>query len=225
MKKNIYSFYLFFYLFCTFDKNFIVNFRDVRTKSSSRVRQQPMNMTPHNLKQLTLFDFFKRIMGFREAEDVVITTEMTTPTSQVFSIPNPADCLSDSFYDKIKVKRRLFEDTWRPVNKRPRLASSSSTADNEPYEVDGRQVDDNELRVKLAKEESKLFRIEGYLSRIDHEKEMWLLKQKRVKRTMLKLKWKIKNNIRDGENSWQSKSVAEEEYDFETEALDDTESD
>ena len=46
-----------------------------------------------------------------------------------------------------------------------------------------------------------------------------------MKRTMLKLKWNIKNNIRDGENSLRSKSVGEEEYDFETEALDDTESD
>jgi hypothetical protein len=185
-----------------------------------------MNMAPHNLKQLTLFDFFKRIIGFRETSDVVITTEMDTPTSRVFSIPDPADCLSDSFYDKLKVKRRLYEDTWRCVNKRPRLASSSSTVDNGPHEVGRRKVDDgNELRVKLAKEESKLFRIEGYLSRIDHEKQMWLLKEERVKRTMLKLKWKIKNNIRDGENSLRSKSVAEEEYDFETESLDDTESD
>ena len=182
-----------------------------------------MNMASQNLKQLTLLDFFTRV-GFHEAYDVAMTNEMRTPISQVFSIPDPVDSLSDSFYDKIRVKRRLFEDTWGHVNKKTRKASYSSSPDSSNSGRGG-IVDVSEVRVKLAKEESKLFRIEGYLSRIDHEKQMWLLKEKRVKRTMLKLKWKIKNNIRDGENSLRSKSVDEEEYDFETEALDDTESD
>ena len=179
-----------------------------------------MNMASHNLKQLTLLDFFTRV-GVHEAYDVAMTNEMRTPISQVFSIPDPVDSLSDSFYDKIRVKRRLFEDTWGHVNKKTRNSSSSDSSNLGREKI----VDVSEVRGKLAKEESKLFRIEGYLSRIDHEKQMWLLKEKRVKRTILKLKWKIKNNIRHGEYSLRSKSVAEEEYDFETEVLDDTESD
>lgn len=177
-------------------------------------------------KQLKILEFFKRIIGFQERSMPI----ETTPSSQVFTIPDPAgDGVDKCFYDKGRVKRRLFEESGDYGSKRQRRVSSSSTIDT-VNEHDGveevlNKDDADELRRKLSKAESNLFKIEGYISRIDCERQMWKYKEKRVKRAILRLKCKLKNNIRDGENSWQSKSVAEEEYDFETEALDDTESD
>ena len=189
------------------------------------MQQEP---TTKPTKQLKILEFFKRIIGFQERSMPI----ENTPSSQVFTIPDPAgDGVDKCFYDTGRVKRRLFEESGYYGSKRQRRVSSSSTIDT-ANEHDGveevlNKDDADELRRKLSKAESNLFKIEGYISRIDCERQMWKYKEKRVKRAILRLKCKLKNNVKDGVNSSQSEVVdgGEVEYDFETEALDDTESD
>lgn len=176
---------------------------------------------PNSYKRpVVLLDLLKRLIYFGKKSPRVPMTKVATPSSQVFSIPDPADAISDSFYDKIKVKRRLFEGSgYHAHKKQRRISSTSSDTSNE-------EVDVAEIHMLIAKDESRLSKIDGYLTRIDYEKEMWLRKQRKFQRRMSKLRRKLKNNTDDDECVSQSIQVgAEEEYDFETEALDDTESD
>ena len=176
---------------------------------------------PNSCKRpVVLLDLFKRFIYFGKKSPRVPMAKVATPSSQVFSIPDPADAISDSFYDKFKVKRRLFEGSGYHAHKKQRRISSTST------DTSNEEVDVAEIHRLIAKEESRLSKIDGYLTRIDYEKEMWLRKQRKFQRRISKLRCKLKKNITDDECVSQSRQVgAEEEYDFETEALDDTESD
>ena len=224
----------------TQSRSHAVQSRSAVTQCSHAAVHSTLDMaTPHgHYRQLTLLEFFKRIdeknrqlalvdtfdRAARIQEPHPVTTN-ETPVEQVFSIPEPLnDSVHDSSYERIEVRRRLFAEEHRgSADKRPRDTFSSSSSND--TNMRGRKNPDcAEFRRRMTREESRLFRIEGYLSRIESEKEMWLQRERRVKRAIKRLKreFQCSDDSEGHEGPARSRRRVREEYDFETEILDDT---